>query len=202
MLDNYIPIQQNRKAVYEKFYNIIKLQIESNTEYIDYNKKYSEDDIKKFALNLERGVFNWVLSNHKDIIESDTWNDIFKSIYINKAASIIRNINPNDKLGNKYLLKRLLDKEFSEFEICNLKSKQLFPEKYIEFMELNEKDIILQQQKQIYAQPDTSKTEGLFKCGKCKTYKTTYYQLQTRSSDEPMSTFVTCLNCNNRWKFG
>jgi transcription elongation factor S-II len=29
----------------------------------------------------------------------------------------------------------------------------------------------------------------------------TYYQLQTRSADEPMTTFVTCVNCDNRWKF-
>ena len=42
--------------------------------------------------------------------------------------------------------------------------------------------------------------EGMFKCGKCKSRKTTYYQMQTRSADEPMTTFVTCTNCNNRWK--
>ena len=31
--------------------------------------------------------------------------------------------------------------------------------------------------------------------------KTTYTQAQTRSADEPMTTFVTCLDCNHRWKF-
>ena len=41
----------------------------------------------------------------------------------------------------------------------------------------------------------------IFKCGKCKQRKTTYYQMQTRSADEPMTTFVTCLVCENRWKF-
>lgn len=40
-----------------------------------------------------------------------------------------------------------------------------------------------------------------FTCGRCKKKETTYYQLQTRSADEPMTTFVTCVNCNNRWKF-
>ncbi|KXN72426.1 transcription elongation factor [Conidiobolus coronatus NRRL 28638] len=39
-----------------------------------------------------------------------------------------------------------------------------------------------------------------FKCGKCHQRKCTYYQMQTRSADEPMTTFVTCTNCNNRWK--
>ncbi|KAI3470974.1 hypothetical protein Pfo_027637 [Paulownia fortunei] len=40
-----------------------------------------------------------------------------------------------------------------------------------------------------------------FTCGRCKKKETTYYQMQTRSADEPMTTFVTCVNCNNRWKF-
>jgi len=38
-----------------------------------------------------------------------------------------------------------------------------------------------------------------FKCYKCKQRKCSYYQIQIRSSDEPMTTKVTCLNCGNRW---
>lgn len=44
-------------------------------------------------------------------------------------------------------------------------------------------------------------TTDQFKCGRCGQRKTTYYQMQTRSADEPMTTYVTCVNCNNRWKF-
>ncbi|XP_006365333.1 transcription elongation factor TFIIS-like [Solanum tuberosum] len=40
-----------------------------------------------------------------------------------------------------------------------------------------------------------------FKCGRCKKSQCTYYQMQTRSADEPMTTYVTCVNCQNRWKF-
>ncbi|KAF8314116.1 transcription factor S-II, central domain-containing protein [Cantharellus anzutake] len=40
-----------------------------------------------------------------------------------------------------------------------------------------------------------------FQCGRCKERKTRYRQAQTRSADEPMTTFVTCVNCGNRWKF-
>ncbi|KAJ7666929.1 transcription factor S-II, central domain-containing protein [Mycena polygramma] len=40
-----------------------------------------------------------------------------------------------------------------------------------------------------------------FQCSKCKQRKCRYRQQQTRSADEPMTTFVTCVNCNNRWKF-
>jgi transcription elongation factor S-II len=39
-------------------------------------------------------------------------------------------------------------------------------------------------------------------CRRChKQTPCDYYQLQTRSADEPMTTFVTCLECDKRWKF-
>lgn len=41
----------------------------------------------------------------------------------------------------------------------------------------------------------------LLKCGKCKKSNCTYNQVQTRSADEPMTTFVFCNECGNRWKF-
>lgn len=44
-------------------------------------------------------------------------------------------------------------------------------------------------------------TTDQFQCGKCKQRKCQYYQMQTRSADEPMTTFVTCTVCGNRWKF-
>ncbi|XP_044290948.1 transcription elongation factor A protein 3 [Varanus komodoensis] len=44
-------------------------------------------------------------------------------------------------------------------------------------------------------------TTDLFQCGKCKKKNCTYNQVQTRSADEPMTTFVLCNECGNRWKF-
>jgi transcription elongation factor S-II len=40
-----------------------------------------------------------------------------------------------------------------------------------------------------------------FVCHKCKQNKTTYYQMQTRGADEPMTTFVTCAHCGHHWQF-
>jgi transcription elongation factor S-II len=55
-------------------------------------------------------------------------------------------------------------------------------------------------------------TTNEFKCGKCKQRKVSYYQMQTRSADEPMTSthpvvrwlmiaFCLCEVCGNRWKF-
>ena len=44
-------------------------------------------------------------------------------------------------------------------------------------------------------------TINVFKCKKCGEKKCTSYQLQTRSIDEPMTTFINCTVCGNSWKF-
>ncbi|XP_071116977.1 transcription elongation factor S-II-like [Haliotis cracherodii] len=50
-----------------------------------------------------------------------------------------------------------------------------------------------------------AKTSGtvtdLLKCGKCGKKSVTYNQVQTRSADEPMTTFCYCNECGHRWKF-
>ncbi|XP_023820101.1 transcription elongation factor A protein 3 isoform X3 [Oryzias latipes] len=44
-------------------------------------------------------------------------------------------------------------------------------------------------------------TTDLLQCGKCNKKNCTYNQVQTRSADEPMTTFVLCNECGYRWKF-
>lgn len=41
-----------------------------------------------------------------------------------------------------------------------------------------------------------------FTCSKCKKNKTVYYQKQTRSADEPMTVFLTCVTCGHKWRMG
>lgn len=42
--------------------------------------------------------------------------------------------------------------------------------------------------------------DGQFTCRRCKSRKTTYSEMQTRSADEPMTVFVRCVNCGLSWK--
>ena len=39
-------------------------------------------------------------------------------------------------------------------------------------------------------------------CGKCKKNQVSFSEMQTRSADEPMTTFAYCENCGHRWRFG
>ena len=42
----------------------------------------------------------------------------------------------------------------------------------------------------------------MFECRnwKCKSKRCTYYEMQTRSADEPATVFITCLDCGKHWK--
>ena len=50
-----------------------------------------------------------------------------------------------------------------------------------------------------------ARTQGaktsLLVCGKCKKNNVVYSEMQTRSADEPMTTFAFCQECGHRWKF-
>jgi DNA-directed RNA polymerase subunit M/transcription elongation factor TFIIS len=43
--------------------------------------------------------------------------------------------------------------------------------------------------------------EGVVQCKKCKSLRVLSYQKQDRSSDEPMTTYCACTNCNSQWKY-
>ncbi len=191
-LDKLIPIHPNRKRIYEKFCNLINNNINNYTEF-----SYNSEDIKKIAINLERGIFNYTISTYRNKKINETWNTLFNNLYINRAVVIYNNLNPNNSLQNKTLLTRLLSKQVNEFQVTSFNTEQLFPEKFKELQDKYLKNLIDDMPEQIKLE---DRADGMFRCSKCKTYKTTYYQLQTRSADEPMTTFVQC-HCGNRWKF-
>lgn len=43
--------------------------------------------------------------------------------------------------------------------------------------------------------------EGVLKCPKCSKCRTFSYSKQTRSADEPMTTFATCMLCKYKWTY-
>lgn len=188
-LNKLIPNHPTRKRVYEKF-NIL---ITNNNLY-----KFSIDEIIKMAINLERGIFNYTISIYSNKRINETWNDYFNNIYINRAVKIYNNLNPDSSLKNTKLLNRLLSKEINEFEISSFNSEQLFPEKWKELCDKHLTNINDDIPEQIKLE---DRADGLFKCGKCKSYKTEYNEKQTRSADEPTTKFCYCHNCGNRWKF-
>jgi DNA-directed RNA polymerase subunit M/transcription elongation factor TFIIS len=166
-LDRLIPQHETRRRIYTKFHELF-------TKFNLHN--LTEKEIQKKAINIERGIFNYIVT--KQEIKSKTWTDTFKQIYMNRAVTIMTNLNPESYLKNTNLMKRFMSGEMNEFELCFYGPEKLFPERYAEIMREYSKST----QAQDVAPSEQVIEDGMFRCGKCKTYKTSYYQMQTRSA--------------------
>lgn len=122
--------------------------------------------------------------------EYSTVNDNYR----NKLRTFTMNLR-NKK--NPDLRDRLLTKQISPSTFINMTPNEMAPEALKKEIEK------LHKQNLFDAQGATEKraVTDRFTCGKCKHKKVSYYQMQTRSADEPLTTFCTCENCGNRWKF-
>ena len=143
----------------------------------------------KMGKNLEIGIYNYcILDAEKKNIVKKWDNEYFVHIYIDKLRSVYLNIN------SKYLIDLINSKEKKIHEIAFMTHQEMRPEKWKQL--IDEKKI---RDENKYTPKIEASTDN-FTCWKCKSKKCTYYQLQTRSADEPMTTFVTCLSCGQRWR--
>jgi len=144
---------------------------------------------EKLASNLEKGIFNYSLKHAEKINVVKKWdNSYFVKLYINRLRTITIN------LKDKELINSILNKKIKAHEVAFMTHQEMQPNKWEELLELKK---IRDENKY---EPKLEASTDDFKCWKCKSKKCTYYQLQTRSADEPMTTFVSCLDCGNRWK--
>ena len=117
------------------------------------------------------------------------WENLpFVHLYINRVYSILTNIK------HPILLNKIKTRQIVSRDIGYLTHQDMQPERWTILIDEKEK-----RDKNKY-EPILEASTDNFTCWKCKSKKCTYYQLQTRSADEPMTTFVTCLECGNRWK--
>lgn len=167
------------------------------------------------ARNCERSVLNWAFTKFPR--GEAAWDNIhFRRAYKQKVVHLLTEFNREKskmvavslsptgdrvsvKLDVVYQLPlRLKRKELEASELAWYTADVLDPNGlYSQTMfKLKTKELAMEAAK---AKQDEDYA-GMFKCGKCKSKKTTYYQMQTRSADEPMTTYVTCLNCGQHWK--
>ena len=145
------------------------------------------------AKNIEKGILNWTIKRVRAINSTPSWeNRFFVSHYKHKALSIIKHLND----PTTTLKERLFNGYVTSHQLASLTPTQLSPSGIYATTayKLIQKDIKLHK---LSSKP---KFVGLFTCQRCKSKNTSYYQMQTRSADEPMTTFVTCHNCDKRWK--
>jgi len=143
---------------------------------------------EKNSNNMEKGIFNYSLKEadrHKIVKKWD--NKHFVQIYIDRLRSIVLNLKGD-------IINHINDGTIKPHIVAFMTHQELAPEKWATLIDSKSKRDKNKFETNIAAATDT------FTCRKCKGNQCTYYQMQTRSADEPMTTFVTCIPCGNRWK--
>ncbi|XP_054835926.1 transcription elongation factor A protein 2 [Eublepharis macularius] len=128
----------------------------------------------------------------EEFIYQDVKNTDLK--YKNRVRSRLSNLKDSK---NPDLRKNVLCGVITAEQIAVMTSEEMASNELKEIRKAMTKEAIREHQ---MAKTGGTQTD-LFTCGKCKKKNCTYTQVQTRSSDEPMTTFVVCNECGNRWKF-
>jgi DNA-directed RNA polymerase subunit M/transcription elongation factor TFIIS len=153
--------------------------------------KYGEFLDEKNAKNLEISTYNFIIVKaNAEKVERSWDNKTFRMFYGNKARSLYFN------LKHGVLAEKIQKKIFKLKNIPYMYSWELWPEKYEAYFQKK----LAREMKQLQSMAEEENTSGLFQCGKCKSNCTTFFSLQTRSADEPMTNYITCKKCGNRWK--
>ena len=152
-----------------------------------------KDDYKSRII--EKSIYNYCITySMKNNISRNWDNKLFKNLYLNKLLSIYSNIKDDSYLQNLNFKQSIIDDNIDLEEIANMSQYDIFPERWKYLIdEKIKKDKLLSEMK-------PNEMTDQFRCGKCGERKCSYFAAQTRSADEPMTIFVTCLNCNNRFK--
>lgn len=123
---------------------------------------------------------------------SELFNEYFILIYKSKLNSILKNIDTKSHIENNYLFDAIKSNTIDLINIAFLNNNELYPKNWENLIKIIENRNELNKDKVSY----TNEFE-CFKCGKNETF---IFQLQTRSGDEAMTTFITCKHCKNSWK--
>lgn len=141
------------------------------------------------SINLEIGIYNYALKEATSQKILKKWDNVyFVQLYLDRLRSIYINLK-NDKLLNQ-----IKKNEITVQTLAFMTHQEMDSDLW--------KDLIEQKVKRD-ANKYTSKVQAstdMFTCRKCKSKRCTYYELQTRSADEPATIFVTCLDCGKNWK--
>jgi DNA-directed RNA polymerase subunit M/transcription elongation factor TFIIS len=161
-----------------------------------FDKKHANDELKaehaKLSEHISSNLSDYMIEipkpfkNATVISERDTranWkNPDFVRLYTSRVRSLVYAIRNNDK-------SKFLDRiKSGELKPNTFDTKEIWDLWYQE------------PKKEVVEKKPEEYDDGMFKCGKCKSMKTSYVEKQTRSADEPMTLFITCRLCGHVMK--
>jgi transcription elongation factor S-II len=159
---------------------------------------YTEDKIVEMAKSVGEVLENAIheeCGGEESAESSKAYGEQIKSITFNLGQNIP-------------LALEILTKQRPCNQVVKMSKEELAGEEFREQMEKHQKEARKENQldwerknkKQILDSAGLTQKEGQFRCFKCGSTDTEYTQRQTRAADEPMTNFVHCNECGNRWK--
>jgi DNA-directed RNA polymerase subunit M/transcription elongation factor TFIIS len=179
----------------------------NRTKTLKIKNKYCKPNKKKESRNNDKFKImsrNKICKNFKNIL-----SEYMKEEHIDKIISLLREYADN-KSCNKEEEKKILCQFLYIFLGILLKENEDITKKFIisiksdyDYFELK---IFDKEKKHFEYNRDATVlaeleiVEGIHTCRKCSNNKTVSYKLQTRGADEPMTIFIRCVSCSNRWR--
>jgi transcription elongation factor S-II len=143
----------------------------------------------KYAVNLEIGIFNYAIQEATKLKLIKKWdNPAFVTLYIGRLRTMFNN------LSNPDLLAMIKTDEITPKTLAFMSHQELNPALWTDMIKQKIKRDASKYSTNIEAMTD------MFVCKKCKSRRCTYYELQTRSADEPSTIFISCVDCGKHWK--
>lgn len=187
-LDDYKKSSEKLK-LNDNQQSIIRTQMVSKL--IEYFKNHLK---KEDIINLENAIYKYCINEaEKKHILRDWSFPLFHKLYERKMRHICGNLNPECYINNLSLIERFNNKEFKMEDLPTWTDTEIFPEIN---KDLAEKQF---QREQRLLEGNKANATDQFFCTRCHKRQATYYELQTRSADEPMTIFIQCVNCGKRW---
>ena len=183
---NYDFITENSVDIKETFIQYAEKTLDRTSTQITINNIIKDIDI---ALKMELSIFEYTLVY---CLNNGYEPQFLKPIYDDKVYNIIANLNPKHKIGNKTFMSDIISNKINPSYVAFMSPAQMFPIKWNYWVK--KKDYKEWRENNI-------SYSDVYKCFKCGESKCKISQAQTRSADEPMTTFVTCLVCHNTFKF-
>eukprot|EP00656_Telonema_subtile_P033517 TRINITY_DN3720_c0_g2_i1.p1 TRINITY_DN3720_c0_g2~~TRINITY_DN3720_c0_g2_i1.p1 ORF type:complete len:777 (-),score=263.53 TRINITY_DN3720_c0_g2_i1:2-2332(-) len=143
-------------------------------------------DAEERATELEIGMYEQSVikeEGYEDELNETKYKDKFKMLRINLGR-------------NEQLRTSLLDKSLVSYDLVRMEQKDMATQEQVERITLLKEEAWKDAQ---VAETPMDETDQ-FQCGKCRKKRCIYFQKQTRSADEPMTTFIKCKECGNNWK--
>lgn len=121
-------------------------------------------------------------------------NTLFQVCYTSAMRRLVVNLDPATYIHNTHLLQKIKQKDLQIEHLATMSVMDYAPTLY---SGLHDR-MLLREQQQL--EGNKAMATDMFKCNRCGKRETTFYELQTRSADEPMTKFITCVNCGKRWR--